>query len=224
MDSNKLITLSSKLRERYKGFKNSDDIFNGIINDTLITQLLDNKILSSIDLFYLSFLIYLTNKGNSPSTIFKLLKNFTFGVRVDFIDNDTPTTECDYCYGDGVVDCQECNGEFSCDVCDSGGSVECPQCEAYGEVDLDNNNSITSTYFLSINPKLRDFLLDYEGEKISEDSYFKIIEDVLTIKININYYVSDEYYGEYEVGDYILSDVVENPSVVRIGPKSFSYQ
>lgn len=43
--------------------------------------------------------------------------------------------QCDYCYGEGEIDCFECDGEGSltCDVCDGEGRLICSECDGTSE-------------------------------------------------------------------------------------------
>jgi len=45
---------------------------------------------------------------------------------------------CDYCSGDGVVECYDCDGSGrqTCNRCDGSGEIECYGCDGSGEVDV----------------------------------------------------------------------------------------
>lgn len=111
--------------------------------------------------------------------------------------------ECDYCDGDGEFECDYCNGE---------GKYDCNECEGTGDVVKEGHNEISEYVYLSINNQLKNRLIDLEEKsKVSEDFYFKITEDKLSILIQLNDEITDELYDDFEVGDYVFYEMSENP-------------
>jgi len=241
MELDKLVVISNRFKSNFKNLIKPIDVFNKLKSQKIILDLIKMNILTGRDLFYLIFLIYLQNKNNSVDSILKLLTNFTFVIKVGFIDEIEPYDECENCGGigekncfdcggDGEIDCPECEYHdetcpvcdnfktLTCPTCNERGMVECENCDGIGESVMYGKVGITRYSFLSVNPKLKDFLLDYVGNVITEDLFFKINDDDLTILIKNDFIITEEYYHDkYEDGDYILHQIFENPSIITVG-------
>lgn len=239
MELHKLVVISNRFKSNFKNLIKPIDVFNKLKSQKIILDLIRMNKLTGRDLFYLIFLIYLQNKNNSVDSILKLLTNFTFAIEVDFIEEIEPYDDCENCYGTGERVCYDCDGggeincpecddydetcpvcdnykTLVCPTCDEGGKVVCENCDGSGESVSYGNVGITRYSFLSINPKLKDFLLDYVGNIINEDLFYKITGDDLTVIIKTDYILTEEYYHDkYEEGEYILHQLFENPSVIK---------
>jgi len=47
-------------------------------------------------------------------------------------EDDESDESCDYCGGEGRVECSSCSGDDECSDCDSTGYVDCPECDGSG--------------------------------------------------------------------------------------------
>jgi len=46
--------------------------------------------------------------------------------------NDESEENCDYCNGEGQIECEHCDGEDDCEYCDNTGYVVCGHCDGSG--------------------------------------------------------------------------------------------
>ena len=132
METNKIISLSNKIRKTFK-FQNAFDLLRELRNNKFIKDLIRDP----EDLLKLFFYIHLSNQGYTPEEITNLLENDLFGIKVVEITNNDPNIDCDDCDGNGHVGCDTCygDGNIDCRTCDGSGEESCPDCGGDGEID-----------------------------------------------------------------------------------------
>lgn len=121
---------------------------------------------------------------------------------------------CYECEGSGDAQCYECDGdgEINCNWCDGDGQYACENCDGTGEITLYEHQEVYISEYVSINNKLRDRLIDLDDDsKIHEFYLDKISKDNMTFLCIETYDTVDNYYGEFEEGDYVFKSIDENP-------------
>lgn len=234
MDFNRLISLSNKLRNRYKTVSNVTDVYNNLLDNKFIKDSVE-----PFDIIKLSFYIITLNKGLSPNQS-KLLIDNLFSFSTINIGDADPVVECsncegmgaikcDNCYDEGEIECSDCEGSGedehgeTCDYCDGDGYVTCnhcdgdgeeicDECEGSGDKIMDNFNEVETYDFVSINPEFRNLISSLElPYKISEDTQSLFIENPYTITLSLVSDNIDDYYDDFENGDVVISNFDEQP-------------
>lgn len=142
MDSQKVLSLTKALRRPFSEMLTEKSLFT--FSDMLRTlrNLKKQKFGKTFllpfkkeDLFLSTFLLHMENqKGFTPQETLRMLDRAFSIVLLEDTGNKS-TKMCDYCDGDGEVNCSWCeDGEVDCDSCING-EVECEDCEGTGEED-----------------------------------------------------------------------------------------
>lgn len=135
--------------------------------------------------------------------------------------------ECDSCDGTGEDEegntCDSCSGdgEVDCDRCDGDGELDCDYCDNTGYITNDDESDIYQYFFVSVNPTIRDFFIDLEEyDKITEETYHRIINDKLTIQLTRkSANAAKNWPSSYGIGDYIFTQYTDSPKM----SKGFTY-
>lgn len=128
-------------------------------------------------------------------------------------DGEIDGEVCDECQGGGSLSCTSCGGggDEECSSCDGSGNHECVSCDADGYIMADGQQEYDIYYILSINKELENQLISEEYPlNISEDTFSKIKSDKLSVIISRNTDISDDFYGDFQVGDIFVEYIDES--------------
>jgi hypothetical protein len=140
MDSQKVLSLTKALRGPFSKMLTEKSLFTFSDMLRILRNVKKEKFGKTFllpfkkeDLFLSTFLLYMENqKGFTPQETLRMLDRAFSIVLLEDTGNKS-TTMCDYCDGDGEVNCSWCeNGEVDCDSCING-EAECEDCEGTGE-------------------------------------------------------------------------------------------
>lgn len=135
MNLERTITLSKKLYKSFRNYQTPTDLFTHLKSNSFVKNIFQNSNLDGEDFIYLVFLIYNINQGKSPEEICEKIKHNMIAVKIAYIEEEDPKTECESCGGAGSISCNYCDGDgrLDCNSCDGSGNELCDYCDGDGE-------------------------------------------------------------------------------------------
>jgi len=220
----KLILLKNEL-------KTAHEIFHFFREDYLFQNFFKN--LNDKELSVICFLLSISFDDLNYEKYYETIVSNIFRFDIADIEEDYTQKSCEYCGGDGTVNCNDCDssgesecsecngdgtddegdncgycdgdGEVTCDNCGGQGNETCYECDGTGSVDEHDEYEIRGMYYISYDKNLMDKLLLYdEDERIDSDIIYNKAKNKSIMVSNYRDQVEKSYLPELEIGDYYL--------------------
>ena len=246
MDKQKLFSITKRLSSEKLKSLTPTNIYLTLMTEFPYNEMVKSLSPDSIVLISFLIKYYSKDKTlEDVSKVIDNIQFNLFGFTLFEILSDEVEEDCDNCGGsgqescydcggDGREDCNDCGGDGeddegnTCYTCDGDGYDECGYCDGSGETNCDNcdgtgyqtntdESEIYQYFFISSNPKIKDFVFGLgENDKIAEESYHRIIDDNMTIQLSRkSMNASKNWPDVYGVGDFIFIEYTDEPTIIK---------